>query len=140
MAAHVGQERYGTEAVNAPTDRTPLLSRYRWPLVGSVAVLIMAAVASDVAKGEPYVEPIDWTHDAHRNVLTVSLSYCGALYKSGAVETDTEVFVWIYPVTPIDEGEPGPACADAVRIQLADPVGNRTVIDGRAGRPIDQGS
>ncbi|MDA2979840.1 MAG: hypothetical protein O3B42_08800 [Actinomycetota bacterium] len=126
-----------TQAEIGPADRAPLLSRYRWQVTGLAAVLAIVAVASAVSKGEPHVEPIDWGHDASRNVLSVSLSYCGALYKSGAVETDTEISVWIYPVTPIHQGGAQPACADGVQIQLTDPIGNRTVIDGRTGRPID---
>ena len=101
-----------------------------------MAALLIVALFLLLDKGEPYVELMDAGHDPSRNVLTVTVSYCGGTYASGVVETETEVSVWIYPITPIHRSGPQPACADGVRIQLREPLGNRTVIDGRTGNPI----
>lgn len=125
-----------TEPESTPDDRTPFWSLHRLLTAGMTAVVLIVALFLLLDRGEPYVEPVDSGHDASRNVLSVALSYCGATYASGVVETETEVSVWIYPITPIHRGGIQPACADGVEIQLREPLGSRTVIDGRTGNPI----
>ena len=125
-----------TEAESTLGDRNPFWSRNRLLVAGAIAALLVVALFFSLGRGEPYVKPMDWGYDASRNELMIGLSYCGATYASGVVETDTEVSVWIYPITPIRRGGPQPACADGVEIQLEAPPGNRTVTDGRTGDPI----
>jgi hypothetical protein len=112
-------------------------ARYATSLVRASALalaLVTGCTASEVADGRGPVSLADWEAAVvAEDTLELMIPSCFGEPELASLEYDDDAVRVEVITTVVDEG---PACADVLRVELAEPLGDRQVVDVTSGEAM----
>jgi hypothetical protein len=97
-------------------------------------VVVTACGASDVTERRGPVSLADWEAAVvAEDTLELTIPSCFGEPELTTLEQDDQAVTVEVVTTVADEG---PACADVLRVELGEPLGDRQVVDATSGEPM----